>query len=214
MKTTSTHKYCPCCKKNRLHKFFGIDVYKGGRLRTYCHNCENLKSRRKHRNTKENGKTYVARYSKRNVFDPEAKYISHLCEICDREFLAKGPSHNRCDECTNGGVKLLMQSLFRDQRHRSKEGPDRTVCVKIARRWWVAQNCCYCGRPFTKDNPKSADHILPVVLGGKTTDENISICCWDCNRSKTGLKLTQWLDVCANVAANIHHIPIRTLLEN
>jgi hypothetical protein len=35
------------------------------------------------------------------------------------------------------------------------------------------------------------DHIIPVVSGGKNTEDNLITACFDCNRGKAGNELTQ-----------------------
>lgn len=43
--------------------------------------------------------------------------------------------------------------------------------------------CVICGRT-AKDTTLEIDHIIPVVSGGKTIEENLQTLCFDCNRGK------------------------------
>jgi len=45
--------------------------------------------------------------------------------------------------------------------------------------------CQYCGGKVRRDEI-TYDHVTPRALGGKTTWENIVICCIDCNQRKGG----------------------------
>ena len=45
--------------------------------------------------------------------------------------------------------------------------------------------CQYCGKKCTTEN-LTFDHVIPIVMGGAKTWENIVTCCIDCNREKGG----------------------------
>lgn len=56
-------------------------------------------------------------------------------------------------------------------------------------------SCCYCGIKHTEKN-FSADHDIPVSLGGNTSDDNLVYCCTKCNSAKgsmTGAEFTSLL---------------------
>ena len=44
--------------------------------------------------------------------------------------------------------------------------------------------CHYCGTLPTPDNPMTADHLIPVVKGGKTEAANYVPACLRCNSGK------------------------------
>ena len=48
--------------------------------------------------------------------------------------------------------------------------------------------CTYCGSP----EALCADHVYPEVLGGETTEENLTTACKPCNLSKGAKTLAQW----------------------
>ena len=43
--------------------------------------------------------------------------------------------------------------------------------------------CQLCGKKLTLEN-MTLDHIIPLVKGGLTTEDNLQTLCWRCNRSK------------------------------
>lgn len=49
--------------------------------------------------------------------------------------------------------------------------------------------CFYCGDP----SPATVDHVVPVVMGGTTSDENLVLSCRACNEAKGSLPLDRWL---------------------
>lgn len=50
--------------------------------------------------------------------------------------------------------------------------------------------CAYCG---SIDGPFEADHVFPVVRGGSDDPGNLTIACENCNRSKGGKTLRDWM---------------------
>jgi 5-methylcytosine-specific restriction endonuclease McrA len=54
-----------------------------------------------------------------------------------------------------------------------------------------SQDCPYCRKPLTPAN-KSMDHVKPLVSGGLHTQDNIVICCLDCNRLKHSSDDPKW----------------------
>ena len=43
--------------------------------------------------------------------------------------------------------------------------------------------CIYCGRPISEYNA-TLDHIIPMSRGGYSEDENLVVCCKECNYRK------------------------------
>lgn len=54
------------------------------------------------------------------------------------------------------------------------------------------KTCPYCGIAITKDNAV-ADHMDPIKLSGDNGQHNLTICCRDCNRKKSGRHFSDWL---------------------
>ncbi|MBN2655086.1 MAG: HNH endonuclease [Nitrospirae bacterium] len=61
--------------------------------------------------------------------------------------------------------------------------------------WWKrklsAGICSYCGRKF---NPPelTMDHIVPLIRGGRSTKNNIAVCCKECNNRKRHMLPMEW----------------------
>lgn len=50
---------------------------------------------------------------------------------------------------------------------------------------YFAMDCPYCGREYTKDNPQSLDHVMPLTKEfGYNDASNLIAICLDCNRRK------------------------------
>ena len=50
--------------------------------------------------------------------------------------------------------------------------------------------CRYCGR-VTPDVVLEIDHIVPVCDGGSDDAINLAVSCWECNRGKAGVRLSE-----------------------
>jgi len=62
-------------------------------------------------------------------------------------------------------------------------------------RWWkekVHKGLCeYCGNKFPPEE-LTMDHIVPLIRGGKSVRNNITVCCKECNNSKKYLLPSEW----------------------
>ena len=97
-------------------------------------------------------------------------------------------------------MKIIYSHLYRPKYKEMRSSAEDVV--KIARRWLSSENCCYCNQAYTDDNTKSMDHIIPISKGGDHKDENINICCVNCNYSKSALLLQEWINLCKRVVHN------------
>lgn len=79
----------------------------------------------------------------------------------------------------------------RKRNRPDKDGKDRSkfdYYKKIIRA--TCSTCAICGLPINYDlkNPHpwsfTVDHIIPIALGGQTTEENLQPAHWKCNRAK------------------------------
>lgn len=66
-------------------------------------------------------------------------------------------------------------------------------------RWWqnkIAQcpSCYYCHKVMSKEEV-TMDHIVPISMGGKSTEGNIAPCCKDCNTKKQNFTPVEWLSL-------------------
>jgi 5-methylcytosine-specific restriction endonuclease McrA len=62
-------------------------------------------------------------------------------------------------------------------------------------RWWqqklVSGVCYYCTRLF-KPKELTMDHIVPLARGGRSTKDNLVVCCKGCNNKKKTLLPIEW----------------------
>ncbi len=62
-------------------------------------------------------------------------------------------------------------------------------------RWWQQQLaigvCYYCTRLF-KPKELTMDHIVPLARGGRSTKDNLVVCCKECNNKKKTLLPIEW----------------------
>ena len=63
--------------------------------------------------------------------------------------------------------------------------------------WWKRKLstgvCDYCGMKF---NPAdlTMDHIVPLIRGGRSTKNNIAVCCKECNNKKKHMLPMEWYE--------------------
>ena len=78
--------------------------------------------------------------------------------------------------------KTVDKAIIQKEREKARELRNSN--------WWkqklVDGVCYYCGKKFTKQE-LTMDHIVPLARGGKSTKNNIVVCCKECNNKK-GLK--------------------------
>lgn len=179
-------KMCPNCKSS--NNSFSPDPKSSDGLRSWCKVCMNNYNRETYHRGK--GKVYRQKrwenHSTYNVND----YITATCPLCDKVFFPTMKTNIYCSLC-HDAAKLMRQSL---QRNTSPVSEDDLT--KIGKRYIQSMGCCYCHQQYSKSNPKSFDHIVPKCKGGLSTNENVSICCLRCNRSKGDLSTSEWFDHC------------------
>lgn len=62
--------------------------------------------------------------------------------------------------------------------------------------------CTYCRRPMRRERA-TLDHVVPRCQNGAHTPQNLVLCCADCNQSKAGRSLVQWVEMLMEVACTI-----------
>lgn len=161
-----------------------------------CSLCVSERNKKKRRTKK---KVYaMPRWNNHPENSPE-DYITTVCPLCDIIFFPVKKAHYYCDKCSPIASHIYWALSSNTTGWGSKRKAAKrsviptTEMIKIARRFIQSVGCCYCKQQYSDDNPKSFDHIIPRCNGGLTTNDNISICCMRCNRSKGGLSLTDWI---------------------
>ncbi len=59
----------------------------------------------------------------------------------------------------------------------------------------VNNKCAYCERPFSETVKATIDHVIPQLMGGGNTVDNLVACCVDCNGLKDSLTISQYRKV-------------------
>lgn len=69
----------------------------------------------------------------------------------------------------------------------------RSLCPESQRRVWTRDRgvCIYCGT----DSNLIIDHVVPYLNGGPSSPDNAVLCCYHCNKLKSGRDILAYLDV-------------------
>lgn len=193
-------KICCVCKldKDKIQDFSVNRANPDGR-EYICKSCKSSKAKSKRRQKK----IYMSAGFGFDI-DSQNYYIIKKCEVCSNDFYPIRPSNKRCSTCSH---------LVRDtQSHlsASRKGNSRikvlkcsaNQAVEIVKMLLSSEKCSYCRSKYTKDNPRSPDHVVPIVNGGTHDINNIKICCLQCNLSKRDTSLGDWVKMCWGVAYN------------
>lgn len=85
----------------------------------------------------------------------------------------------------------------------------RKKTVNYSRRnIWIRDKglCQYCSKPVTFED-LTTDHVVPKVLGGKTSWDNIVTCCYTCNQKKGDKTLKNSHLTLKNLPKKPTHLP-------
>ncbi len=198
-------KKCISCELWLPLSEFGPDNKAPDKHKYDCRACYN-KKQREYRNR---NKTIYA--TPRWGTSDNVNYKTANCEVCLSVFYPKMISHKRCAQCVYISGRVYS-SLCRvgNRSKRILNMNDNKSCItvpvktiiEVTRNHISATNCCYCGREFSQTLTKTIDHKIPICFGGKPETDNISICCRDCNLSKGGLQLSNWIELCNLIIRN------------
>jgi len=59
------------------------------------------------------------------------------------------------------------------------------------------KSCIYCGQNYNGNKPE-IDHIDPLSKGGLHSKNNLTSCCYNCNRTKANKSFVEWLEFIKN----------------
>jgi 5-methylcytosine-specific restriction endonuclease McrA len=197
-----TKKMCAHCCNFLPTDRFSSDSRSPDKLKYVCKDCFNWRQReyRHEKNT-----PFKKGWSDHSN---DTQYKIAQCEICEKDFFPDKRSNVRCKQCTPIAQAMytkLSRMTTRSKRirenHNNKSyvSVDRIDLVSITRKFIRATACSYCSRDFSLQIEKTIDHIIPKCEGGKSTADNINICCRPCNMSKGQLNLNDWFDLCQMV---------------
>jgi hypothetical protein len=166
-------KQCNCCGKTKYYKDFGLKVNQNGSktIRSQCKDCLNLKTKnRYYLDHKESLRKVRERMERR-----WPQYLEYM-----RLWKAANPERRLKDD----------ESYKQRRRQREVAQSDGTLTVPAMRKLFsVAKTCPMCGNRFSKDKPKSLDHVVPLAKGGPHSLSNVSVVCRPCNILKSDKEL-------------------------
>jgi len=198
------YKPCTRCKVvlERNSENFGINRAVPDGYDYYCKGCQVVKRKKQRRKHKQ---VYCSTGIVELGID-ESVYYKRNCVICEKEFFPKIKAHVRCLDCSGIAREIVHHGLSGSRKIKGEychQKVSSDVVNEVTRKYVLAESCAYCGRSFTKENPKSLDHIVPVVKGGKNETSNINICCLECNMRKRDSTLQDWIALCSLVVKHM-----------
>lgn len=72
--------------------------------------------------------------------------------------------------------------------------------------------CMYCGKHLHAVDA-TIDHIVPISRGGYTEDENLTVCCYECNQSKETLYVKDFVKTMPSRKQRAFYNRIKTLFR-
>jgi len=74
-----------------------------------------------------------------------------------------------------------------NRKNLQKATSDDTVTDDFLRSIYNTEKCFWCGR-FTEKDKRTCEHVIPLILGGLHSANNITMACLSCNSSKINFK--------------------------
>lgn len=182
-KDSHTNKCKECLREEQnQRRQYNPEYYK----KYYKEHPEKFKARNNnpeyHRQWREKNKEHLKQYteSRKN----RKKELSRIQYLKDKENGKKKLQRIKYKNTPNG--------KFRNKIHKhNRRVKQREVKNTLTLKQWnkileQQNNCCnICGCKFTKDNPPTQDHILPLSKGYGLTFENTQALCVMCNSKKS-----------------------------
>jgi hypothetical protein len=192
----NVYKKCYKCKKKKLSAEFGSRVKTKDGLNNICKACH-AKNSLEYRKRKNGSKlSYRPVSGEFSSFGKESDYIHEHCLVCNESFIPTSKINMWCTTCSQL-IKNKIVGVLSIRGYVSQ-----STYTEVTIKYIKSTSCCYCSREYTDQNPRSCDHIIPVCLGGTNNPDNINISCLECNMSKAGLSLNQWIELCRLIVKN------------
>lgn len=117
----------------------------------------------------------------------KTNYDGAKCIKTDNTYVFK-----RADQCfkTYSEAKKHMNEIYFISKFKNK------MKNKKYRGW----KCVYCGRVMYNKKEVTVDHVTPKLKGGKTTADNLVICCASCNKMKSSKHKNHYIKLMKNNA--------------
>lgn len=120
---------------------------------------------------------------------PVAEFYEHMkeCKRCQADKALVRMLHKLH---TDEGYRLRRNNLSGRRKAIIKERNDGTVNFLVLLN--ERKTCPYCLTPITKENAV-VDHLDPIKLGGANSQNNLTICCRECNSRKAAKPYHAWV---------------------
>lgn len=92
--------------------------------------------------------------------------------LCSRCHVRPAGTYGKCGPCNGAMIKQRVRE---------------TSIVRAIRESWGDAPCVFCGQPSD-----TADHIIPLRLGGVAVPGNLQPCCRSCNSRRRGHEDLPW----------------------
>jgi 5-methylcytosine-specific restriction endonuclease McrA len=79
---------------------------------------------------------------------------------------------------TKGGTFNVKKQTYKHNKIKKDLPPSKALRDKVIDR--DGEACFYCSKALQQDE-LSLDHVMPLSHGGKSVEENLVVCCKDCN---------------------------------
>ena len=106
------------------------------------------------------------------------------CVVC-------GSNEAKKTYCASCGK--LVEKIIKAFSVRKSKSCDASNYILVAKKFINAKTCFYCCREFSKKNNKTLDHFIPCRISIDNSAENINISCKECNWSKAGMVVEDWV---------------------
>ena len=172
---SSGTKICTVCGEEKLRTEFYRGSNKEGRMRS-CKDCHREKMKKY---AKENRKRIRARNKKRYHTDEDYRQTLKLAkEKWEKANRTRINTTTREWHVRNPGKSSEYHTRYRTQK--ANNGGNHTANEFIALCEEYGNLCLAC----KEERPLTADHIVPVIMGGSNNISNIQPLCQPCNSKK------------------------------
>ena len=117
----------------------------------------------------------------------KTSYDTAKCRKEDNSYLYK-----RVDQCfeSYSDAKKHMEEVYFISKFKNR----------MKHRKYKTWKCVYCGRVLYNKKDVTVDHVVPKAKGGKTTEDNLVICCASCNKMKSSKHKNHYIKLMRNNA--------------
>lgn len=101
---------------------------------------------------------------------------------------------------TKNAINMIVDMTYGHMTEKwdfTKLDNKRQFTLEEKNRAWLRQGkkCGYCGVDIPDVKDGFGDHMNPHSLGGKTNDDNLVVCCGECNSKKSNMSYEAWTEL-------------------